>query len=149
MHRTLLFVYGTLRAGERNHRHLRGAALVGPARTPPKFRLVDLGRYPALLEGGETSVVGEHYRVDDETLAALDELEGHPDLFVRTSIRLLAAPEREDHPRAEAYLLPAERCGACVQLPTGDFRDRPAGAAQGKSRASSAGTLSTTGKRPR
>src|SRR4051812_88896 len=50
----LLFFYGTLRRGERNHHVLAatGARFVGRAVTRDARRLVDLGPYPALLREG-------------------------------------------------------------------------------------------------
>jgi gamma-glutamylcyclotransferase (GGCT)/AIG2-like uncharacterized protein YtfP len=56
--------------------------------TAPEYRLVDLGPYPALCEGGGTAVLGEVYAVDDATLAALDALEGHPNWYRRTRVTL-------------------------------------------------------------
>ena len=50
----LLFVYGTLRRGEPNHRELGEARFLGRARTAPVYELVDLGSFPGLLEGGST-----------------------------------------------------------------------------------------------
>ena len=75
---TLVFVYGTLLFGERNHGLLVSARLVGEARTLPAFQLHDLGPYPGLVAGGEHAIVGEVYAVDDATLAALDRLEAPP-----------------------------------------------------------------------
>ena len=49
---TRVFVYGTLLAGEPNHRLLEAASFVGPAETPPVFLLVDLGPFPALVACG-------------------------------------------------------------------------------------------------
>ena len=37
----------------------RGARLVATARTAPRYTLVDLGPYPALVEDGDTAVFGE------------------------------------------------------------------------------------------
>jgi gamma-glutamylaminecyclotransferase len=95
-----LFVYGSLLSGEIHASRLGGARLVGPARTAARYTLVDLGPYPALLEGGTTSVSGEVYEVDGETLAALDEFEGHPDEYRRQAVSLLG----EDS--VEAYVRP-------------------------------------------
>jgi gamma-glutamylcyclotransferase (GGCT)/AIG2-like uncharacterized protein YtfP len=63
-----LFVYGTLRRGEANHHRLAQATFLGEARTRPEFRLVDLGRFPGLLPGGSTAVVGEVYDVPEEDI---------------------------------------------------------------------------------
>ncbi len=84
-----VFVYGTLLADETNASNLRGAARVGMARTTPDFQLVDLGLYPALLTGGNQSVLGEVYAVDAETLAALDVFEGVPTLYHRDRVALV------------------------------------------------------------
>jgi len=78
----LLFVYGTLRRGEINH------ALLGSSRCESFLAvmpgsLYDTGRgYPAMAEGkGEAAgagiVCGEIYRVDEETLARIDDLEDY------------------------------------------------------------------------
>ena len=69
-----MFVYGTLRQGERNHHLMQGAELMArQAWTDGK--LLDTGRgYPGLLIPGEQRVYGELYRIDKETLNRLDEL---------------------------------------------------------------------------
>ena len=77
MNKHLVFVYGTLRRGS--------GALAMPERFPgSKFiadaevsgQLYDLGAYPGLrLDESNTSVTGEVYEVDDETLKRLDEFE--------------------------------------------------------------------------
>jgi gamma-glutamylcyclotransferase (GGCT)/AIG2-like uncharacterized protein YtfP len=75
--RQLVFVYGTLRKGEINHNLLESSEFIGGYVTEPKFELHDLGEYPGLVEG-TSSIVGEVYRVNDETLAQLDILEDVP-----------------------------------------------------------------------
>lgn len=92
----LLFVYGSLKRGFRHHAELRGAPRERPARTLGRYRLVRVGEYPALLEGGEQRVSGELYRVGEELLAELDEFEGPA--YRRGSIVL------EDGSEAVAYL---------------------------------------------
>lgn len=90
--KTLLFVYGTLKSGCSNHHHLAGQEFVGPARTPPGFRLYDLGGYPALapFTGDRDGVVGEVWRVEPEALRKLDLFEGvHEGLYKREPIALL------------------------------------------------------------
>jgi gamma-glutamylcyclotransferase (GGCT)/AIG2-like uncharacterized protein YtfP len=75
---TRLFVYGTLKRGHPNHRHLAGQTFVGEATTAPLYRLVDLGFYPAMQRLGPDglAVRGELWDVDDAALAAIDRLEG-------------------------------------------------------------------------
>jgi gamma-glutamylaminecyclotransferase len=113
-----VFVYGTLLAGEPNHRLLAGARLVAEARTEAAFELRDLGAFPALVRGGEGAVAGEVYEVDGPTLAALDRLEGHPRFYRRTPITL------EDGTAVETYLLaPAQAAGHPV-IDSGSWRAR-------------------------
>ena len=78
-----IFVYGTLLSGEGDHRQLRGARPLAVRRTEPLYTLVSLGPYPALLDGGTTSVTGEVYDVDGDLLSALDRFEGVPRLYRR------------------------------------------------------------------
>jgi len=113
---TLCFVYGTLLRDEGNHRFLADARFVGPARTLPCFRLVDLGAYPAMREGGSAVVVGELYGLDDEQLARVDRLEGHPRYYSRTRIRLASGTY------ANAYLLPPHVAPDAPEIESGDWR---------------------------
>ncbi|HEX4351864.1 MAG TPA: gamma-glutamylcyclotransferase family protein, partial [Polyangiales bacterium] len=76
----LLFVYGTLRRDAANHHEMGDARFIGRARTAPRYELVDMGGYPAMLEGGRTSIVGELYEVDDALLRQLDAFEEVPEL---------------------------------------------------------------------
>ncbi len=113
-----LFVYGSLLSGESHAARLGGSRLVGPARTVARYTLVDLGAYPALLEGGTTSVSGEVYEVDSATLAALDEFEGHPVDYRRQSVNLLG----EDS--AEAYVRPRGQGPPGRVVASGSWRAR-------------------------
>lgn len=75
-----LFVYGTLRPGERRHGMLKNVCRILAAQAPGI--LLDCGEYPAmrLLSAGETGLVaGEWIEVDSlaEQLPALDEEEGY------------------------------------------------------------------------
>jgi gamma-glutamylaminecyclotransferase len=118
---TRLFVYGTLMRGEHHHGTLAGARFAGSARTLPQFALALVDYYPAMSRGGASAVAGELYDVDAATLAALDELEDVPTLYLRE--RLVLA----DGSAADAYVLPAERLPpGAVPIPAGDFRALPA-----------------------
>jgi len=80
MSKHLVFVYGTLRAGDTNaisHR-FPGAKFIAEAKVSGS--LYDLGDYPGLLLGESNSrVVGEVYEVTDEILSQLDEFEASSD----------------------------------------------------------------------
>lgn len=66
----LVFVYGTLRNGERNHHLLATSQCLGHHTTPPVYSLYDLGTYPAVITG-HSPILGEVYLIDDETLNQL------------------------------------------------------------------------------
>lgn len=116
----LVFVYGTLRRGERAHRLLQDAPCVAEGVTEPRFTLVDLGVYPALVEGGDTAVAGEVYAVDPETLVELDRYEEAPEVYRRAVIRVSGRD-------VFAYLLPAQLATGYPHLPHGNWckRERP------------------------
>lgn len=113
-----LFVYGSLRKGERDHAALAEAEHVGFARTAPKYRLIDLSVYPALVEGGQLAVVGELYSIDRELRRRLDELKECPILFQRVPIEL------EGGQRAEAYVMREEQVRGRRRLHVGDWKQR-------------------------
>lgn len=95
-----IFVYGTLRRGEYNNRLLSSAIFKGTFNTVPEYELRNFGVFPGLMLNGSTSVKGEVYEVDDETLDYLDCHEGHPTFYCRSSIKL------KNHPnKVEAYLI--------------------------------------------
>lgn len=85
----LVFVYGTLRQGGHYHGLLSGSRLIESTYTKPEYDLVDLGEYPGMLPGGRSSVAGEIYEVDDDTLQELDVLEECPELYTRERISLI------------------------------------------------------------
>ena len=113
-----VFVYGTLLAGEPNHRVLGSAKLVAEARTEPAFELRDLGPFPGLVRGGQHAVLGEVYEVDAPTLAALDRLEGHPRFYRRARIAL------EGGAIVETYLLTPEQVEGRPVIASGNWRSR-------------------------
>jgi gamma-glutamylcyclotransferase (GGCT)/AIG2-like uncharacterized protein YtfP len=110
----MLFVYGTLRRGQANHSQLADARFVAEARTEPRFELVDLGGFPALLEGGDTAVSGELYELDGELLARLDEFEDVPQLYERKQISF-------DDACAHVYVMPRDRATFAPRIDLGDW----------------------------
>jgi gamma-glutamylcyclotransferase (GGCT)/AIG2-like uncharacterized protein YtfP len=111
-----VFVYGTLLRGLRNHHLLAGATFAGPARTERRYTLYDMGGYPALVEGGATSVTGEIWEVDEATLAALDRLEQHPTWYERRPLHLIG------HIAVEGYLMPRTAVAGRPRVASGDWR---------------------------
>jgi gamma-glutamylcyclotransferase (GGCT)/AIG2-like uncharacterized protein YtfP len=115
-----VFVYGTLLAGEPNHRLLARARRVCEAATGEGFALFDLGAFPGMVRAREGSVVvGEVYEVDGPTLEALDRLEGHPSFYRRTEITL--APPMDAEP-VWTYLLRPEQVAGRKRIESGSWR---------------------------
>ena len=103
-----LFVYGTLKRGQRNHGLLRGQTFVGEAVTAPLYRLFDFGPYPCLVpapEGGK-AIHGEVFLVQAALLPRLDRLEGAPTVYQLQPIRLANFP----HP-TQAYFYRLDTTG--------------------------------------
>ena len=95
--RQLVFVYGTLKRGEKNHHWLEGASWQGEAELSGVL-LHDLGPFPMAVIG-EGTAIGEVYAVEEHGLARLDELEGYPRLYDRQMLSL------NDGRRAWVYLV--------------------------------------------
>ena len=98
----LLFVYGSLKRGQANHRELRGARFVAESRTVAAFALSEVSGYPALVPGGR-AISGELYELDRALLGDLDEFEG--EAYERREIRL------EDDQIVIAYVARAPTLG--------------------------------------
>ena len=122
----LVFVYGTLMRDEINHRLLAAARFVAEAHTEPCFELFDLGHFPAMSTGGQTVVRGEVYAVDDQTLVRLDRLEGHPEFYQRTPIRLA------DGQAVQTYLMGDAKMRRRPEISSGDWRAHRAQACGGE-----------------
>ena len=87
-----MFLYGTLKRGQRNNPLLRGQRFVGVATTEPCYRLFDLGPYPGMVEVADgIAVIGELWEVDAACLAELDVLEDAPTLYVRRRVAVRGA----------------------------------------------------------
>ena len=110
-----VFVYGTLRRGGQYHHLMKNAELAATTRTLPNYTLVDVGSYPAMLNGGKQAVVGEVYAIKDGTLIELDVLEGVPDLYTRETIEL------ENGMKAWAYFLLPHLARELPIIESGDY----------------------------
>ena len=86
--KTLLFVYGTLKRGLRNHRLLADHEFRGEATTAARYRVIDLGAHPGLVRDSANglAVRGEVFAVSECALAELDDFEEVPGPFVRELI---------------------------------------------------------------
>ena len=84
-----VFVYGSLKVGFHKNVLLKTSEFLGTHITEPKFTMYDLGAYPGVTIDGVTSILGEIFRVDDETMRSLDYLEGYPNFYDRVEIETL------------------------------------------------------------
>ena len=113
----ILFVYGTLKHGQRNHGLMREARFLGVAVTAPEYTLLDLGPFPGMIEDGTTAVHGELYEVRPGLLAKLDRHEGVPRLYVRSEIQMM------DGGGVESYLLvDHDRIMRGIALESGEWK---------------------------
>lgn len=105
---TTLFVYGTLKAGQRRNFYLTrdGAKYLRDARTAARYSLFRplFSDYPGMVEDLRRGVAveGELWEVPDECLETLDFVEGAPHLFQRRVITL------EDGQQVQSYVMPAK-----------------------------------------
>lgn len=104
--RSLVFVYGTLKRGQVRHFALAGQRFAGEARTRPLYRMVNLGSYPAIVEGGASAIAGELWEVDAACLALLDEIESVAEAYYRRGPVSLAPPH--DDLFVQAYFFDAD-----------------------------------------
>lgn len=82
----LVFVYGTLKSGFRNHSLLANAKFLGIGKTAAEYTLYDMSDFPAVSTTGQTAIHGEIYQVNDDTFQQIDDLEGHPYYYHRIEI---------------------------------------------------------------
>jgi gamma-glutamylaminecyclotransferase len=101
MGKTILFLYGTLKRGQKNHHFMADQEFLGEASTMPLYRLYALGWHPGMVldADGGVEVRGELWAVDDRILAQLDEYEGVPNWFIRQDIAV-----RDCFETVQAYL---------------------------------------------
>ncbi|MBN1134677.1 MAG: gamma-glutamylcyclotransferase [Methanosarcinaceae archaeon] len=72
-----VFVYGTLKIDCSDHGLLDKSKFICASRTEKKYTMLDLGMFPGVTREGEiSSIYGEVYEVDRETLKCLDNFEG-------------------------------------------------------------------------
>jgi gamma-glutamylaminecyclotransferase len=120
----LVFVYGTLRIGHSNHHLLKEAYCYGIGSTDARYAMYLISGYPYVTSSEvRYPIVGELYAVDDETLKALDSMEGHPRYYER---RETAVTVCENHHVAWMYFRDPQ--GLLMQ--SGDYNEVRSGNAQ-------------------
>jgi len=114
-----IFVYGTLRRGEKRHFILRGCRFLGEA-TVKGFVLYDLTDYPGMVPG-DMEVKGEVYEIPEELLKTLDVVEGTPDLYSRETIEVCLESGRKL--RVLTYIYNGPTAGRKI-IKSGDWKKR-------------------------
>ncbi len=81
-----IFVYGTLRSGASNHHRLGGGEFVQQVELPGELFAIDW--YPGMVHDVHSPgrVIGEIYRVSENTLRELDKYEGRE--YNRISVKI-------------------------------------------------------------
>ena len=82
-----VFVYGTLKRGQRNFHYLQDAEFGGEFITEAKYSMYEFDDYPAVTIDGMHAIHGEVFRVSDEQFGNLDGLERYPDFYQRIEIQ--------------------------------------------------------------
>ena len=101
---THVFVYGTLKRGQRAAERLVGQHFLGPAQTGSGLVLYELDGYPGLVRepGVASGVSGEVWLIDAASLRDLDAYEGVAEGLYRRESIILASPGLPE--TAEAYI---------------------------------------------
>ena len=100
----LVFVYGTLKRGNRRRGldQFGDAEFIGAAETTDtQYNLWCLGAFPAISMNGDNKIKGEVWRVSDAVMDQLDIIEGYPDFYNRRIVDTT-------HGSAWAYYLQSE-----------------------------------------
>ena len=88
----LVFVYGTLLSGEPNNKHYLGNSERMGNEVVSGFTMISVGNFPACIQNpnSEVSILGEVWKIDEETLKRLDYLEGYPHFYNRVEVDTFA-----------------------------------------------------------
>lgn len=109
-----VFVYGTLMAGESNHRLMNSAEFLGEDAIE-NAQLVNLGSHPMLVPGAGV-VYGECYRIPLKMVQVLDRLEGHPHYYRRRWVDLKRGHQALVYEGNEAW------AKGCPPIPSGRWQ---------------------------
>lgn len=104
-----VFVYGTLKQGQRNDHFLREAGFDGHFTTESCYSMYEFGGYPAVCLDGGHAIEGEVYRVGNRQFQELDDLEWYPRFYQRIEIATR-------HGQAWMYIVQPELCHGKVLL---------------------------------
>ena len=98
-----VFVYGTLKRGQRNAHFLDSAKYIAEFVTAEEYWMYEFDDFPAVCEQGMHAIHGEIYRVNDTEFKSLDDLEWYPNFYQRIEIAT-------DFGEAWMYIVKPELC---------------------------------------
>ena len=105
-----VFVYGTLKRGQRNFHYLRDALFIGEFVTQSIYSMYEFEDYPAVSLDGRHAIEGEVFHVTDHQFRMLDKLEWYPDFYQRIEITTTYGD-------AWMYIVKTELCEGRKQIP--------------------------------
>jgi gamma-glutamylaminecyclotransferase len=83
----ILFVYGTLKSQQDRNFLLDDAEYISEfSISDYSLFTIDGVLFPFMVSKSGGSVFGEIYRVSDDLILELDQIEGHPDFYVRSNV---------------------------------------------------------------
>ena len=115
-----VFVYGTLKRGQRNYHFLRDAEFVGEFITRSVYSMYEFEDYPAVCLHGEHAIEGEIFLVTDHKFRMLDDLEWYPYFYQRIEIDT-------SYGDAWMYIVKADLCHGKKPIPGIWLQSIPAG----------------------
>jgi len=111
----LVFVYGSLRKGRGLNPVLSSSEFVGEFKTKPKYTMYSLGAFPCIVKSGNTSIVGEIYKISLETERRLDMIEGVPQLYQKGKVDI------DGHKDVIAYFMKKSSVKGLNKVDNGDW----------------------------
>ena len=120
-----IFVYGTLKEGHPNSCYLAESEFLGRAKLHGHYAMVDLTAYPGCVrtrgisDRARQHIYGEVYRVDENTLASIDILEGNGQYFTRSKVTT-------PYKNAWMYFLPTSYLTPRIEITDGVWRPNDA-----------------------
>ena len=111
---TFVFVYGTLKKGQGNHRFMKTSKFIESVTVKGISLHIDKeSGLPFAMQNPQGKISGEIYEVDDKALSLMDRLEGHPKWYKRKQFNI-------KNKKIWIYLNPQEAVNFPI-IPSGKF----------------------------
>ncbi|WP_164668864.1 gamma-glutamylcyclotransferase family protein [Virgibacillus doumboii] len=119
-----VFVYGTLRKGERNHHYLDGASCIFQQCWTYGALYDTNSDYPVIKESAKEKVFGELYKISESNLTIIDRLEGYVDgdsdnLYNRKNVPVF--DDRGKEHKGIIYTAGNSLSNSTKKIPSGDW----------------------------